>query len=261
MNYNYHTHTYRCHHAQGTEEEYVKRAIENGAKYMGFSDHFPLRFPDGKESEFRVYVAEAKEYCDSIKALAEKYAKEIEIKVGFEMEYYRDLFGEMLENAISYGAEYLILGQHYYYPENIDGSIHSSVKSDSEERLSAYVDSLIEAMDLGIFTYIAHPDVFRFIGDREIYSRHMRRLCAASRQKNMTLEINFYGIRDNRNYPDPVFMQIAGEEHSPVTFGFDSHTVDSAWDGASLLKANEYVERYGLNYIGKPDLIYLKNKE
>ncbi len=257
MNYNYHTHTFRCHHAQGTEEEYILKAIENGVQYMGFADHFPLRFPDGSESEFRVYVDEAEEYCSTIKALAEKYSDKIEIKVGFEMEYYRDLFDEMLKSALSYGAEYLILGQHYFIPENISGSIHSSVMSDSEERLSLYVDSLIEAMDLGVFTYIAHPDVFRYVGDNEIYSRHMRRLCIASRQKNMPLEINFYGIRDNRNYPDPLFMQIAGEEHCPVTFGFDSHTADSAWDGASLVKANEYVAKYGLNYIGKPDLIKL----
>ena len=35
---NYHTHTYRCHHADGTEREYVERAIENGLKIFGFSE-------------------------------------------------------------------------------------------------------------------------------------------------------------------------------------------------------------------------------
>lgn len=28
--FNLHTHTYRCHHAKGTDEEYVIKAIENG---------------------------------------------------------------------------------------------------------------------------------------------------------------------------------------------------------------------------------------
>ena len=46
MDYNYHTHTARCGHAVGEDEEYVKRAIECGIKYMGFSDHAPIRFPD-----------------------------------------------------------------------------------------------------------------------------------------------------------------------------------------------------------------------
>ena len=44
---NYHTHTWRCRHADGTEREYVERAIEGGLKILGFSDHSPYPFPDG----------------------------------------------------------------------------------------------------------------------------------------------------------------------------------------------------------------------
>ena len=33
MDYNYHTHTHRCHHATGEMEEYIVRAMENGIKY------------------------------------------------------------------------------------------------------------------------------------------------------------------------------------------------------------------------------------
>lgn len=33
---NYHTHTWRCRHADGTEREYVERAIEGGLKILGF---------------------------------------------------------------------------------------------------------------------------------------------------------------------------------------------------------------------------------
>lgn len=260
MDYNYHTHTYLCRHAFGTVEEYVQRAIENGIKYMGFSEHAPLRFSDGYESEARLYVDDIGEYFDTVRAVAQKYDGKIEIKIGFEMEYYSDLFDEMLEKVIGYGAEYLILGQHYFIPENIKGSIHTSVKSDSEERLSAYVDSLIEAMDRGVYTYIAHPDVFRFIGSDEIYERHMRRLCRASAEKNVPLEMNFYGIRDHRNYPDPRFWRIAGEEQSPMTFGFDAHTAESAYDGESLDVANEAVKKFNLKYIGKPTIINIQTK-
>ena len=54
MTYNYHTHTYRCRHAAGAEEDYVVKSIECGIKYMGFSEHIPFVFPDGYESPFRV---------------------------------------------------------------------------------------------------------------------------------------------------------------------------------------------------------------
>ena len=77
-------------------------------------------------------------------------------------------------------------------------------------------------------------------------------------EKNITLELNFYGIRDHRNYPDSRFWRIAGEEKCPVTFGFDAHTVESAYDGASLAEAKKLVEKYHLNYIGKPCIIDLK---
>ena len=33
---NYHTHTWRCRHADGTEREYVERAIEGGLKFSVF---------------------------------------------------------------------------------------------------------------------------------------------------------------------------------------------------------------------------------
>ena len=39
---NYHTHTPRCHHAKGTEREYVENAIRAGIKRFGFADHSPI---------------------------------------------------------------------------------------------------------------------------------------------------------------------------------------------------------------------------
>ena len=38
---NFHTHTYRCHHASGTVEEYLKSAADAGIKVIGISDHAP----------------------------------------------------------------------------------------------------------------------------------------------------------------------------------------------------------------------------
>lgn len=54
MNYNYHTHTFRCRHATGTPKDYIKYAIDGGIEYMGFSDHVPFVFPDGFQSHYRI---------------------------------------------------------------------------------------------------------------------------------------------------------------------------------------------------------------
>ena len=41
MTENYHTHTYRCGHAVGTERDYVEAALKAGIRTLGFSDHTP----------------------------------------------------------------------------------------------------------------------------------------------------------------------------------------------------------------------------
>ena len=47
-------------------------------------------------------------HVQEISLLREKYKNNIEIKIGFEMEYYCDFFDKMLSDAIDFGAEYLI---------------------------------------------------------------------------------------------------------------------------------------------------------
>jgi len=258
MIHNYHTHTWRCGHASGTEEEYIKRAIECGIKYMGFSDHMPYACSDGFESGFRVPVSEAKKYVLELSSLREKYKDKIDIKIGFEMEYYPLNFKSMLKNAIEYGAEYLILGEHYMSEEHPDG-VHTIVETDSADKLKEYADAVTEGIESGVFTYVAHPDVLNFTGDIRVYQEEIRKICIASRSCNIPLEINFLGIREKRNYPNEAFWEIAGKENSPVTFGFDSHDVQNAFDGNSLCMAKKLVDKYNLNFIGIPEIILIQN--
>lgn len=253
MNYNYHTHTYRCHHATGTEREYIERAISGGIKYMGFSDHLPFRFPNGYESEHRVYISEVKDYIDTLVKLREEYKDKIEILIGFETEFYPKYHKEMIQNAIDFGGEYLILGHHYLGNELPD-MITSRSKHEKYEELKEYVDSVIMGMESGYFTYIAHPDLLNFVGDDKLYDKQMRRICKKATQLDLPLEINFLGIRANKTYPCDKFWKIAGEENSPVTFGFDAHDIDAACDKVSLELANKLVEKHKLNYIGKPQI-------
>lgn len=59
---NYHTHTWRCHHASGSEREYVERAIEGGFRILGFADHSPYLFPDGYVSGHRMLPSQFEDY-------------------------------------------------------------------------------------------------------------------------------------------------------------------------------------------------------
>ena len=81
---NYHTHTTRCHHASDSEEEYIQVAIKNGLKILGFADHTPMPFPDGKigVGHHRMAVSEFSDYVETLLALREKYRDQIEILIG-----------------------------------------------------------------------------------------------------------------------------------------------------------------------------------
>lgn len=256
MNYNYHTHTPYSRHASGTEEDYIKRAIECGIEYMGFSDHSPFSFPFDYESNFRVPLNKAEEYMIKLDGLRRKYKNKIDIKIGFEMEYYPGYFDQMVDTVKKVGCEYLILGQHFIYDEYPNG-IRTIEKNSSEQHFKEYISCIISAIKSDVFSYIAHPDIFNYTGNFLAYVDGVRKLCRASNEYNIPLEVNFLGIRENRLYPNEDFWKIAGEEKAPVTFGFDAHDTMSAYDGESLLKAEQLVSRYKLNYVGKPKIIEL----
>ncbi len=258
MKYNYHTHTFRCHHAEGTEEEYVQRAIAGGVTHMGFSDHFPFCFPNGAESSYRVSTDEAALYVNTVKHLAEKYKDKIKIYCGFEMEYYPEFFEEMRENAVKYGAEYLILGQHFLKPECYPNAVASTWANKPDELLRDYTSLVVAAIHSGTFTYVAHPDIFTYHGDPAFYDSEMRRLCCAARECNVPLEINFLGIRARRFYPHEEFWRIAGEEGVPVVFGFDAHEAVDACDDESRAQAMRLVDTYHLNLLETVTLKPLK---
>lgn len=253
MDYNYHTHTYRCGHAKGTPEEYIVRAINGGIKHMGFSDHASYIFPDGYEGGFRVPRAQTEEYVRDIRALREKYKDKIDIMIGFEMEYYPSHFEEMLKTALDAGGEYLILGQHFIGEEHPFGKYIFRATSEEKDMVE-YASLVCTAVRSGYFSYVAHPDIINFTGDAKVYERELRRICEASIECSVPLEINFLGIRTSRHYPCKEAWRVIGETGAPVTFGFDAHDPDAAADLTSQKKAMALVKEYRLNYIGRPEI-------
>ncbi len=256
FDYNYHTHTKRCNHAVDEDEKYILYGIYSGIKYLGFSEHIPLVREDGTESRYRMPLYKCQEYFDTLKTLREKYKNQIEINIGFEMEYYPDYFDVMIKTAKDYGAEYLILGQHFYVAEHNGGKYVLSPLID-EKDLNNYVDSVISAMNTGVFTYVAHPDIINFVGDKDFYKIEMRRLIETSKNLNVPLEINLLGVRENRVYPNSLFWQIAGEVGSPVVIGCDAHKSVDVYEKESIKKAFKMIKDFKLNYIGKPKIIRL----
>lgn len=247
---NYHTHTYRCQHATGEDEEYVKRAIDAGIKKLGFSDHAPMPYPEGYISYYKMANDEAEEYMSSVLALGEKYKDKINIHVGFEAEYYPEIFDECLKYWRRLGAEYIILGQHFTMGAEWEQTRRASSLPSDNEALLHYTDTCCEALSTGKFTYFAHPDLLNYIGDDvNTYERCVCEVVRASNDTKTPLEINFLGIKTNRNYPSERFWEIASKYNPSVIFGIDAHS-PSDFDFAEIEnKALQLARKYNLRIV------------
>lgn len=246
----YHTHTYRCGHASGSDEEYIKCAIACGLKELGFADHAPYRFPNGRETGNRIPTALAEDYIMDLRALREKYKDKIKIHIGFEMEYYPLYFEDMYSYVKNLGAEYLLLGQHFIkneIPDLIDSNSHGH----TEEQLMEYTKNIIGGINTGKFLYVAHPDFFRFTENDDLYKEEMKKICIAAKEADVPLELNLHNICQNppRHITGPILLRTASEIGNKMIFGMDAHTPGEVLEKKSLERGFYLVEKYKLNLI------------
>ncbi|NLC97297.1 MAG: histidinol-phosphatase [Erysipelotrichaceae bacterium] len=250
IKYNYHTHTKRCGHAIGNDEDYVINAIKAGYKILGFSDHAPYIIP--KKGE-RMNYEQYDEYISSIKELKEKYKDDIEILIGVELEYYPS----QMEDLLRYRKEldYCILGQH---EQEINGRSNYNLSKPYE--LLEYADSIEKACDMGLADIVAHPDIFMFSYPKwdKYCTQATETIIDACKRNNIPFELNCGGIKygkliykdgDRYAYPNKKVFEIVANKKCPVILGHDthdpSHFLNEYWVNTTL----EIVKDYDLNII------------
>ena len=255
IDYCYHTHTTRCSHAIGTDEEYVLEAIKAGLKVIGFSDHVFL--PGLSQPNIRGNHSQLDEYVASIRALKEKYKDQIEILVGFEAEYLEEFIPYYQELLQSGKIDYLIQGQHIYL-DNHEIRWYF-VNKDDEEKIELYLTHLIKGMETGLFSYIAHPDFFAsgMTHWSEFATNITKRLCEAAVKYDVPLEFNlggfrypyekFYPGKNNLRYPSMDFWKIVSEYPVKVFIGPDAHRPNVVSDDKEIEFALNKVKELNLN--------------
>ena len=179
--------------------------------------------------------------------LKREYEKDIEIHLGLEVEYFPRHFEALLRLCEDYPIEYFLLGQHSTHNE-YDG-VYSGRETWDEAVLKNYCDQVIAGLQTGRFLYVAHPDLIHYVGEEQIYDRHMRRMCREMKARGIPGEINLLGLLDDRNYPDPRFWRIAGEEGLSAVLGIDAHRTDRIILPQCEERARKIVREYGLHLI------------
>lgn len=251
MDANYHTHTSRCGHARGSDEQYVRAAIDGGFKILGFSDHVP--FKGVHIPSDRMDYEQIPAYLHSIASLKAKYAGRISILVGFEIEYfpeYLDYYKELLQRV-----DYLILGQHNVGNLEEDLDCYAN-----DESVRSYAQHVVQAIESGVISYIAHPDYF-MLGRRDwspvcIEAAHM--ICASAAARKIPLEINLNGIRYGHKpykdgsayvYPYRPFWEIAARYDTICVYGYDAHHPTTLLEHDRLDTVNAIIKDLPLNII------------
>ena len=254
MRTNYHSHTWRCKHAQGTEEEMVRAALKSGFTDLGFSDHAPWPFPDGFVSGCRMHAEQLPDYVATIQGLREQYKGQIRIYIGLEAEYYPSMMGWMREMKEQYGL-YLIMGDHF---EDEPGFYFGSCANRGE--MNRYLDRVIAGLETGLYTYLAHPDLFMRRwphGFTEDCRRAAEDLCAACLELGVPMEYNVhmrYSMGPDSGYPCAPFFEIVRDRGVPVLVGLDAHAPEEIAQPEQWQTACREMEALGIPRLEMPEL-------
>ncbi len=225
-----HNHTTRCNHAEGTVDEYIQKAIALGIDIYGFSEHAPMDFDEG----YRLSFEEMTDYENDILTAKEKYKDDIEILLGYEVDW---LPGHMDERVLGANVDYLIGSVHFIDKWSFDNPefIGGWKARDIDEIWQAYFEATEAMANSGYFDIVGHLDlikVFKYLPKQDV-----RLLAKASlnaiKKNGMVLELNAAGLRKpiGEIYPSKALLEEAYALDIPVTFGSDAHSPEQVGFG------------------------------
>ncbi len=254
---NYHTHTFRCSHANGDERAMVEAAIQEGYQQLGFSEHVPLpcfRWHLIKALPFsitgvwstlswckafllngpgmRMPYKEKKVHLNTLSQLQEEYQDKIQIYKGFECEYleeYLPYYRRMLESK---EVDYLIFGHHFH--KYAVGRFYYGKYVVQFEEIQKYVAEAKKGLSTGLFTYFAHPDLFMngYHAWNDDVEKLVEELCMCAKENDIPLELNAGGIKRKQieingqmcyPYPNYYFWEVASRIGCKAIIGMDAH--------------------------------------
>lgn len=259
MKSNHHTHTIYSD-GNSNPEDYVIQAIEKGFDILGFTEHSPLNF----ENTFSFKEANREAYINLISNLKERYAGQLMIHAGMEMDYIPGISEDFASIRESYKLDYLIGSVHLVKPANsdklwfTDGPRHETYDDglfnlfggDIRKAVGTYyrqVNEMISSQEfeiLGHFDKIKMHNKGRYFSEDEIwYQSLVNETIELVSQKDLVVEVNTRGIykkRSDTTYPGREILLQLKKKGIPVMINSDAH-VPNELDGefayaAGLLK-------------------------
>ena len=230
-----HNHTILCHHAKGSMEEYVQKAIEKKIDIFGFSDHAPMNF-----DTYRMGFEEMPFYEQEVLKLKEKYANDIRILLAYEVDF---LQGYIDPRVLERNVDYLIGSVHYLGKWGFDNPeyIGEYQHRDLDIIWQDYFDAIEAMAKCDLFDIVGHIDlmkIFNYFPKKDIRLIAQKAI-KAIKKANMVVEINAAGLRKPvaQPYPSEAIMGLLSEHDIPITFGSDAHDLEHIGFGREITYA------------------------
>ncbi|MFK5882413.1 MAG: histidinol-phosphatase [Sulfurospirillum sp.] len=239
-----HNHTSLCNHAKGSMEDFVQKAIKKNIDIFGFSDHAPMNF----DKKYRMNFEQMKGYEKEALHVKHKYKDEIEVLLGYEVDFLEGYIDKRVLNA---DVDYLIGSIHFLDKWGFDNPefIAQYQRKDIDKIWEEYFDAVKKMAQSNLFEIVGHIDlikVFKYLPKKDI------RLIAKEAIKEikkaaMVVELNSAGYRKpiKEPYPSSDIMELLVEFDIPITFCSDAHKPEEV--GYKIEENIKYAKSYGYN--------------
>ena len=228
-----HTHTARCGHAVGRDEEYVEAALVAGLSAIAVTDHLPFYWLPREEHDLRLAMApeELPRYVEAVLALKERYRGRIEVLLGIEADFVEGR-EELLEAELARYPFDVVLGSEHW----LDGwcvddpsSIPRYRQGQGEvDRIWArYAGAAIAAARSALFDVLTHLDLPKKFGFRpgEPFAGCEDAVVAAVAASGCAVELSSAGRRRpvGEDYPGPALLRRLVDAGVPLVLSSDAH--------------------------------------
>ncbi|MCK9473523.1 histidinol-phosphatase [Sulfurimonas sp.] len=217
-----HNHTKLCNHAEGEISQYIEKAIASNIKYFGFAEHAPMHF----DEKYRISFEQMQEYETTVLEAKQRYKSEIEILLGYEVDY---LKGYMDKRVLDADVDYLIGSVHFIEEWGFDNPefIGTYENQDIDLIWQKYFDAIEEMAKSNLFDIVGHLDlikIFKYMPNRDI-NEIAKNALLAIKEAGMSVEINVAGFRKpiGEAYPSLSLLREIKKLDIPITFASDAH--------------------------------------
>lgn len=236
---NYHSHCSFCD-GRAPFEEFVKEAIRQGFYSYGVSSHAPLPFPTQWTMEWEQMEA----YLDEFNNLRQKYADEIELYVGLEIDYLNEESNPSVARFTELPLDYRIGSVHLLYDaagEVVDIDCSPAVFKERVDRhfngdvlrvVRMYFDRLFRMVELGGFDILGHADKMHYnascyhpgLLDEPWYEALMKDYFSLVASRGYLVEINTKAYDSlGTFYPNSRYWELMKEYQIKILVNSDAH--------------------------------------